>query len=61
MFKAAKINRWTAEAAEMENGKKSLVGYHLRCKATLPIPEHLVNELENNVKWQKSKKLESLL
>ncbi len=46
MFKAAEINRWTAEAVEMENGKKSWVEYHLRCKATLPILECLVNELK---------------
>jgi hypothetical protein len=46
MFKAADINRRTAKAAEMENGKQSRVEYHLRCKAALPILEHLVNELE---------------
>ncbi len=45
----------------MENGKHSLVEYHLRCKATLPILEHLVNELEKNVGWQTSKELEMLL
>ncbi len=45
----------------MENGKKSPVEYHLRRKATLPIFERLVNELENNVGWQTSKELEMLL
>ncbi len=30
MLKAAEINRRTAEAAEMENGMKSRVEYHLR-------------------------------
>jgi hypothetical protein len=39
MFKAADINWQTAEAAETENGKKSWVEYHLRCKAVLPILE----------------------
>jgi hypothetical protein len=61
MFKVAGINRQTAEAAEMENGKKSQVEYHLRYKAVLPILECLVNELENNVGWQTSKELETLL
>jgi hypothetical protein len=61
MFKAAEINRRTAEAAEMKNGKKSWVEYHLRHKAALPIFEHLVNELENNVGWQKHKEVETLL
>ncbi len=46
MFKVAEINRQTAEAAEMENGKHSRVEYHLRRKAALPILERLVNELE---------------
>jgi hypothetical protein len=46
MFKAVEINRQTAEAAEMENGKQSRVEYHLRHKAALPILERLVNELE---------------
>jgi hypothetical protein len=46
MFKAVEINRRTAEAAEMENGKQSRVEYHLRRKATLPILERVVNELE---------------
>jgi hypothetical protein len=46
MFKAAEINWQTEEVAEMENGKHSRVEYHLRCKAALPILEHLVNELE---------------
>ncbi len=45
----------------MENGKKSRVEYHLRLMATLPILERLVNELENNVAQQTSKKLETLL
>jgi hypothetical protein len=45
MFKAAEINRRTAEVAEMENGKQSRVEYHLRRKAALPILERLVNEL----------------
>ena len=35
--------------------------YHLRRKATLPILERLVNELEKNVEWQTSKELEMLL
>ena len=37
MFKAAEINRQTAEATEMDNGKHSRMEYHLRCKAALPI------------------------
>jgi hypothetical protein len=45
----------------MENGKQSLVEYHLRHKAGLPIFERLVNELENNVGQQTSKELETLL
>jgi hypothetical protein len=61
MFKAAEINWQTEEVAEMENGKHSQVEYHLRCKAALPILEHLVNELEKNVGWQTSKELEMLL
>jgi hypothetical protein len=61
MFKVAEINRRTAEAAEMENGKKSRVEYHLRCEAELSILEHLVNELENNVGQQTSKEPEMLL
>jgi hypothetical protein len=61
MFKVAGINRQTAEAAEMKNGKHSRVEYHLRCKAALPILERLVNELERNVRWQTSKELEMLL
>jgi hypothetical protein len=61
MFKVAEINRRTAEAAEMENGKKSRVECHLRRKAALPIFEHLVNELEKNVGQQRSKELEMLL
>jgi hypothetical protein len=35
--------------------------YHLRHKATLPIVDRLMNELENNVGWLKSKELEVLL
>jgi hypothetical protein len=46
MFKAAEINRQTEEAVEMGNGKHSRVEYHIRRKATLPILESLVNELE---------------
>ncbi len=46
MFKVAQVNRQTAEVAEMENGKQSLVEYHLRRKAALPILEGLGNELE---------------
>jgi hypothetical protein len=61
MFKAAEINRQTEEAAEIENGKHSWVEYHLRCKTTLPILEHLVNEPEKNIGWQTSKDLETLL
>ncbi len=63
MFKAAEINRQTEEAAEMENGKHSRVEYHLRCKATLPILERLVNELDKNVGWQtiKEHKIKMLL
>jgi hypothetical protein len=61
MFKAAEINRQTAEAAELENGKKSWVKCHLRRKAALPILECLVNDLENNVGQQTSKELEMLL
>jgi hypothetical protein len=61
MFKVAEINRRTAEAAEMKNGKKSRAEYHLRRKAALPILECLVNELENNVGRQTSKELEMLL
>ncbi len=49
MFKVAEINRPTAEAMEMENGKKSPVEYSLRRKAALPILDCLMNELENNV------------
>jgi hypothetical protein len=45
----------------MENCKHSQVEYHLRCKAALPIIEHLVNELEENVGRQTSKELEMLL
>jgi hypothetical protein len=37
MFKAAEINRQTAEATEMDNGKHSRMEYHLRRKAALPI------------------------
>jgi hypothetical protein len=44
----------------MENGKHSQVEYHLRCKAALPILEHLVNELEKYIWWQTSKELEML-
>jgi hypothetical protein len=61
MFKATEINRWTAEVAEMENGKQSWIEYNLRCKAALPILELLVNGLEKNVKRQTSKELEMLL
>jgi hypothetical protein len=63
MFKVAEINRPTAEAMEMENGKKSWVEYHLRRKAVLPILERLVlvNEPEKNVGRQTSKELETLL
>jgi hypothetical protein len=61
MFKATEINRQTAEVAEMENGKHSRVEYHIRHKATLPILERLVNELEKNVGQQTSKELEMLL
>ncbi len=61
MFKAAEINWQTEEAAEMENGKHSRVEYHLRCKDALPILKRLVNELEQNVRWQTSKELEMLL
>jgi hypothetical protein len=61
MFKAAEINMWTAEAGEMENGNKSQVEYHLRCKTALPILERLGNELEKNVRQQTSKELEMLL
>jgi hypothetical protein len=60
MFKAAEINWQIAEDTEMENGKKSWVDYHLRCKAALPIRERLMNELENNVGPQTSKELEML-
>jgi hypothetical protein len=56
MFKAAEINRQTEKAAEMKNGKHSWVEYHLRCKATLPILERLVNELKKNVGWQTSRR-----
>jgi hypothetical protein len=48
MFRAAEINKQTAAAVEMENGKKSRVEYHLRCESTLPILCQ-VNDLENNV------------
>jgi hypothetical protein len=41
MFKAAEINRRTHEAAEKEKEKKSLVEYHARHKAALPIVDHL--------------------
>ncbi len=61
MFKAVEINRQTAEAAEMENGKQSRVEYHLRCKAALPILERQVNELGKTVGRQTSKELETLL
>jgi hypothetical protein len=60
-FKAAEINRRTAEATEMENGKKNQEEYHLRRKAPLPILEHLVSDLEYNVRWQTSKELARLL
>jgi hypothetical protein len=46
MLKAEEINRRTAKAAEMENGKQSRVEYHLIRKAVLPILERLVNELK---------------
>ena len=49
MFKAAEINRRTAEAAEREKDKKGRVDYHHRCEAALPILDRLENELENNV------------
>jgi hypothetical protein len=60
MFKAAEINRQTAEAAEIEKGKKSQVEYHQRHEAA-PILKHLVNELVNNVGRVTSKELETLL
>jgi hypothetical protein len=61
MFKAAEIDRWPAEAAEVEKGKKSYMEYHLRREAALPILERLVNELENNVRRLTNKGLETLL
>ncbi len=61
MFKGAEINRWTAEAAEMEKGKKSQVEYPRRCEAELLILEHLVIVLENSVGRLTSKELETLL
>jgi hypothetical protein len=61
MFKAAEINRRTADVAKMDNGKQSRVEYHLRRKAALPILEHLVKELGKNVGRQTSKELETLL
>ena len=35
--------------------------YHVRREAALPIVDRLMNELENNVGWLKSKELEVLL
>ncbi len=48
-------------AMERENTKKIRVEYHHRCKATLPILNHLENELENYVGKLTSKELEALL
>ncbi len=45
----------------MEYGKHRWVEYYIRSKATLPILERLVNELEENVGWQTSQELEMLL
>jgi hypothetical protein len=61
MFKVVEINRQTAEAAEMEKGKKSWVECRHRREATMPILERLVNELEKYVGWLTSKELETLL
>jgi hypothetical protein len=61
MFKAAKINRRTHEAAGKVKEKKSQVEYHARHEAALPIVDHLVNELESNVMRLTSKELEVLL
>ncbi len=61
MFKVAEINRQTEVAAEREKDKKCRVEYHARQGATLPIVDHLENELENNVAWLTSKELEVLL
>ncbi len=57
----AEIYTPTTAAAEMENGKKSQVEYHLRHEAALPIHKQPVNELENNVGQQTNKELETLL
>ena len=61
MFKAAEINRRTAEAVEREKDKKGWVDYHRRREAALPIINRLENELENNVWRLISKELEALL
>jgi hypothetical protein len=61
MFKAAEINRRTAEAAEREKDKKGRVDYHRRGEAALPILDRLENDLENDVGRLTSKELEALL
>ena len=61
MFKAAEINRRTAEAAEREKDKKGRVDYHRRGEAALPILDRLENDLENDVGQLTSKELEALL
>ncbi len=44
-----------------EKEKKSQMEYHTRREAALPIVDRLKNELENYLRWLKSKELEVLV
>ena len=61
MFKAAEIVRQNAEAVEVEKDKKRRLEYHARREATLPVLDHLENELENVIAQLTGKELEVLL
>jgi hypothetical protein len=61
MFKATKIVRWNAEAAEREKDKKQRLEYHARREAVLPVLDCLENVLENIVARLTGKELEVLL
>jgi hypothetical protein len=57
MLIATELNQQKAEATGREKDKKN----HARREATLPIVDHLKNELKNDVGRLKSKELEVLL
>jgi hypothetical protein len=61
MFKSAKIVSQNAEAVEREKDGKRHLEYHSRREATLPVLDHLENELENVVARLTGKELEVLL